>query len=94
MPLMNRTTWIPNHQINGTITSNIGRVTQINTPAHFLRQNILTTDIDFYNRYEGLNLAYYQTAMNPRDFQLFVDYVGGENIGIREEDFEVYYPED
>jgi hypothetical protein len=32
--------------------------------------------------------------MDTKDFEIFIDFVGGENIGVKNSDFEVYYPED
>lgn len=46
------------------------------------------------DRYEGLDWDKLKQSMSPSDFQLFKDFVGGENLNIVEDDFEIFYRED
>ena len=47
------------------------------------------------DRYVGIDLDYYRTAMSPNDYRIYIDFIGEEKVGLLPEDFEeIYYPED
>jgi hypothetical protein len=83
----------PYYQINSTKTD-IKPNYNVGTPSIFQKINPIFSATNFYERYKWLNLLLYQQIMDTKDFEIFIDFVGGENIGIKNSDFEVYYPED
>lgn len=64
------------------------------TPTMLQKINPILSGTHFYERYKGLNLLYYQQIMDTKDFEIFIGFVGEEIVGVKERDFEVYYPED
>ncbi len=48
----------------------------------------------FYGRFKGLNLLLYRDLMTSNDFYSYISYVGEESIGVKQGDFDVFYPED
>jgi len=67
---------------------------KVMTPSVFQKINPIFSATHFYERYKWLNLLLYQQIMDTKDFEIFIDFVGGENIGVKDSDFEIYYPED
>jgi len=83
----------PYYQINSTKTDIKAKYKSM-TPSVFQKINPIFSATHFYERYKWLNLLFYQQIMDTKDFEIFIDFVGGENIGIKNSDFEIYYPED
>ena len=48
---------------------------------------------DFKDRYSGIDLGYYKTAMTDHQYRVFKDYIGKERLGVKPSDLEVYYPD-
>jgi hypothetical protein len=83
----------PYYPINSTKTD-IKPKYKFRTPSVFQKINPILSGTHFYERYKGLNLLYYQQIMDTKDFEIFIGFVGEEIVGVKERDFEVYYPED
>jgi hypothetical protein len=64
------------------------------TPQVFQIINPILRGTNYYNRFGGLNILFIQSVMESKEFKNFVDFIGEESIGVRPQDFEVYYPED
>ena len=46
-------------------------------------------------RYAGIDLDYFRTAMTPYRFEVYIDLIGEEAVGLTLEDFEeIYYPDE
>lgn len=82
----------PYYQINSTKTDI--KKYKIRTPSVFQKINPILSGTHFYERYKGLNLLYYQEIMDTKDFEIFIGFIGEEIVGVKESDFEIYYPED
>lgn len=83
----------PDYQIKSTKTD-IKFKYKSHTPPRFQKINPIFSGTLFYERYKGLNLLYYQEIMDTKDFETFIDFIGEEAVGVKDRDFEVYYPED
>ncbi|MEJ2671264.1 MAG: hypothetical protein P8168_03470 [Deltaproteobacteria bacterium] len=83
----------PYYEINSIKTS-IKPKYKSKTPHVFQKINPIFSATHFYERYKLLNLLFYQQIMEKKDFEIFIDFVGGESIGVKKSDFEIYYPED
>lgn len=56
--------------------------------------NPLEESTDF-GRYFGIDLQYFRNRMDEEIFLIFTDFIGEEEIGLTQEDFEeIYYPEE
>lgn len=64
------------------------------TPSRFQKINPILSGTHFYERYKGLNLLFYQEIMDTKDFEIFIGFIGEEIVGVKDSDFEIYYPED
>jgi hypothetical protein len=60
----------------------------------FNKGEIISTETDFFQRYFGIDLKFFSNVMTPADYNIFVKFIGREKIEIREEDLDIYYPED
>jgi len=83
----------PTYRINSTKTD-IKPKYRFKTPSVFQKINPIFSATYYYERYKWLDLLFYQQTMDTKDFEIFIDFVGGENIGVRKSDFEIYYPQD
>ena len=84
----------PFYQINKLTHTDITPKYKFRTPSKFQKINPIFSATHFYERYKNLNLLYYQGIMNTKDFEIYINFIGEETIGVRDRDFEVYYPED
>lgn len=79
--------------------SDFGRVNYSHSSPDMEVSSLATVTPSVYftesmERYAGIDVDYFRALMTPYDFGVFVDFVGGEELGLIPEDFEeIYYPE-